>query len=302
MGRPQPALRTTASITTAAVLLTGAALGAAPAAGAAPATAPASAASAPGLTFDDIPGSGGITPQGQCRQHPPERRPATKHPAHRASRPAGPCRRSSTSPRPRSSPTPATSWSVTTSAASGSPAGRSRWRVHRTSPTPPRSSTGRWPTPRPTRTRSAWRGQSYGAGISLLAAAHDKRIKAVAALSGWADLIDSIYSGRTQHLQAAALLGGAGLITGRPSDELQQILKDFLASNLAKEPEMIAWGNKRSPATYLDQDQRQRRRHHDGQRLGRHDLPAQPVRHVLREAHRPQAAGVPPRRPRHRRG
>lgn len=28
-------------------------------------------------------------------------------------------------------------------------------------------------------------GVSYGAGISLLAAAHDKRIKAVAALSGW---------------------------------------------------------------------------------------------------------------------
>ncbi|MFC7303161.1 CocE/NonD family hydrolase [Streptomyces monticola] len=95
-------------------------------------------------------------------------------------------------------------------------------------------------------------GVSYGAGISLLAAAHDKRIKAVAALSGWADLIDSIYSGRTQHLQAAGLLGGAGLLTGRPSAELKQTLKDFLASNLDKEDEMIAWGSKRSPATYLD--------------------------------------------------
>ncbi|WP_327352304.1 alpha/beta fold hydrolase [Streptomyces sp. NBC_01304] len=95
-------------------------------------------------------------------------------------------------------------------------------------------------------------GVSYGAGISLLAAAHDKRIKAVAAMSGWADLIDSIYSGRTQHLQAAALLGGAGFLTGRPGPELQQTLKDFLGSNLAKEQEMIDWGKKRSPATYLD--------------------------------------------------
>ncbi|MEU3301728.1 alpha/beta fold hydrolase [Streptomyces sp. NPDC006678] len=95
-------------------------------------------------------------------------------------------------------------------------------------------------------------GVSYGAGISLLAAAHDKRVRAVAALSGWGDLIDSIYSGRTQHLQAAAMLGGAGYLTGRPSAELQQILKDFLGSNLAKEDEMIAWGKKRSPATYLD--------------------------------------------------
>ncbi|MEU0371391.1 alpha/beta fold hydrolase [Streptomyces sp. NPDC006283] len=96
-------------------------------------------------------------------------------------------------------------------------------------------------------------GVSYGAGISLLASAKDKRIKAVVALSGWADLIDSIYSGRTQHLQAAALLSGAGYLTGRPSDELQQIMSDFLTSNLAKEQDMIEWGRKRSPATYLDE-------------------------------------------------
>lgn len=96
-------------------------------------------------------------------------------------------------------------------------------------------------------------GVSYGAGISLLAAAHDKRIKAVTALSGWADLIGSIYSGRTQHLQAAGLLGGSGELTGRPSAELRGILDDFTHSNLEKEDEMIAWGKKRSPATYLDQ-------------------------------------------------
>ncbi|MFI8962313.1 alpha/beta fold hydrolase [Streptomyces sp. NPDC053493] len=95
-------------------------------------------------------------------------------------------------------------------------------------------------------------GVSYGAGISLLTAAHDKRVRAVAALSGWADLIDSIYSGRTQHLQAAALLGGAGYLTGRPGPELRQILGDFLSSNLDKEDEMIAWGRVRSAATYLD--------------------------------------------------
>ncbi|MFD5797249.1 CocE/NonD family hydrolase [Streptomyces diastatochromogenes] len=96
-------------------------------------------------------------------------------------------------------------------------------------------------------------GVSYGAGISLLAAAHDKRIKAVAALSGWADLIDSIYSGRTQHVQAGALLDGAGVITGRESPELREIFDNFYASNLTKEQEMIDWGRKRSVATYLDQ-------------------------------------------------
>ncbi|MFE2211652.1 CocE/NonD family hydrolase [Streptomyces canus] len=96
-------------------------------------------------------------------------------------------------------------------------------------------------------------GVSYGAGISLLAAAKDKRVKAVAALSGWADLIDSIYSGRTQHVQAGAVLDGASLVTGRQSAEIRQIFDNFYASNLSKEQEMIDWGKKRSAATYVDQ-------------------------------------------------
>ena len=96
-------------------------------------------------------------------------------------------------------------------------------------------------------------GVSYGAGISLIAAAHDKRIKAVASLSGWADLIDSIYSGRTQHVQAGALLDGASLVTGRQSPEVRQIFDNFYASNLSKEQDMINWGKKRSAATYVDQ-------------------------------------------------
>ncbi|MGW1541515.1 CocE/NonD family hydrolase [Streptomyces sp. NPDC002309] len=96
-------------------------------------------------------------------------------------------------------------------------------------------------------------GVSYGAGITLLAAAHDRRVRAVAALSGWADMIESIYSGRTQHTQAVALLQGVGQLTGRPSPELQQVLKHFFASDLDKEPELLAWGRKRSPTAHLDQ-------------------------------------------------
>ncbi|MEV7521935.1 CocE/NonD family hydrolase [Streptomyces sp. NPDC091371] len=95
-------------------------------------------------------------------------------------------------------------------------------------------------------------GVSYGAGISLLASAHDSRVKAVVAMSGWADLIESIYSGRTQHLQAAAMLGAAGYLTGRPGPELQQILGDFLGSKLENEQAMIDWGKKRSAAEQVD--------------------------------------------------
>ncbi|MGP3951804.1 CocE/NonD family hydrolase [Streptomyces sp. 7N604] len=95
-------------------------------------------------------------------------------------------------------------------------------------------------------------GMSYAAGISLLAAGFDKRIKAVVAMSGWADLVDSIYSGRTQHVQAAGFLAGTGYLTGRPSPEFQRLIGQFLDSDIDDEAELIAWGRKRSPATYID--------------------------------------------------
>ncbi|MEU6865793.1 CocE/NonD family hydrolase [Streptomyces sp. NPDC046876] len=95
-------------------------------------------------------------------------------------------------------------------------------------------------------------GVSYGAGISLLASAHDARIKAVVALSGWADITESIYSGRTQHVQAAALLGAAGYLTGRPSPELRQVLADFAGSRLDREQQLIDWGRQRSASEQID--------------------------------------------------
>ncbi|MEU9300104.1 CocE/NonD family hydrolase [Streptomyces sp. NPDC048269] len=95
-------------------------------------------------------------------------------------------------------------------------------------------------------------GVSYGAGIALLASAHDPRVKAVVALSGWANLIESIYSGRTQHVQAAGMLGAAGFLTGRPGPELQSVLGDFLGSRLDREQQMIEWGKKRSASEQVD--------------------------------------------------
>lgn len=59
-------------------------------------------------------------------------------------------------------------------------------------------------------------GISYGAGISLLAAERDPRIKAVAALSGWADLEASLYSNRTVSQQ------GVGLLVRRRADRTRR--------------------------------------------------------------------------------
>ncbi|MFE9771987.1 CocE/NonD family hydrolase [Streptomyces sp. NPDC005931] len=95
-------------------------------------------------------------------------------------------------------------------------------------------------------------GVSYGAGISLLAAAHDSRVRVVAALSGWADLMAAIYPERTQSVQAAAVLDGAGLVTGRQSAELRRIFDELYASDLSREREIVEWGKKRSPRTHVD--------------------------------------------------
>ncbi|MEU9119944.1 CocE/NonD family hydrolase [Streptomyces sp. NPDC048506] len=93
-------------------------------------------------------------------------------------------------------------------------------------------------------------GLSLGGGLTLLGAAFDPRIKAVASLSGWGDLADSLYSGRTRHLQAAALLAAIQTPTGRRSPEFARMLADLYADRDL--PKVVAWARTRSPATYVD--------------------------------------------------
>ncbi|HEX7305963.1 CocE/NonD family hydrolase [Lentzea sp.] len=72
-------------------------------------------------------------------------------------------------------------------------------------------------------------GISYGAGQSLLAAATDKRVKAVAALSTWTDLARSLYPNSTVNKQAVEVLLAAGHLTGRPGpvlDEAEDAYRD----------------------------------------------------------------------------
>jgi dienelactone hydrolase len=92
-------------------------------------------------------------------------------------------------------------------------------------------------------------GVSYGAGISLIASAFDPRIRAVAALSGWTDLVESLYGAQTRRPQAVALLQVAGQLLGSPSAELNQILSDYWANRNIDA--IKAFARKRSAATYL---------------------------------------------------
>ncbi|MDI6102512.1 CocE/NonD family hydrolase [Actinoplanes sp. NEAU-A12] len=93
-------------------------------------------------------------------------------------------------------------------------------------------------------------GVSYGAGISLLGAAHDSRIRAVGVMSGWTDLVYSLYADSTRHRQSSGLLELAAQIVGRPSADLTDRMADFNAGRDVAQ--VMTWAKARSAATYLD--------------------------------------------------
>ena len=93
-------------------------------------------------------------------------------------------------------------------------------------------------------------GISYGSGISLLTAAADRRVRAVSAMSGWADLAASLYPNHTVSFQAVELLMGLGHLTGRPGPELRQAEADYRARNFDK---VLPIAPERSVSTKVDQ-------------------------------------------------
>ncbi|MFD6097157.1 alpha/beta fold hydrolase [Nocardiopsis flavescens] len=92
-------------------------------------------------------------------------------------------------------------------------------------------------------------GISYGGGISLLTAAEDDRIRAVASLSGWADLQESLYPGGTVDVQSAELLLGAAALTGRKGETLQNVERAYRRGDIGPALDMAP---DRSAATKVD--------------------------------------------------
>jgi putative CocE/NonD family hydrolase len=93
-------------------------------------------------------------------------------------------------------------------------------------------------------------GLSYGGGISLLAAAKDPRIRAVASMSGWADLAESMAGGRTRRAQSTFFLQAVARIVGRPSAEMTQVLDDYWADRNTEYREQ--WARARSARHSVD--------------------------------------------------
>eukprot|EP01012_Entosiphon_sulcatum_P003310 TRINITY_DN11008_c1_g2_i1.p1 TRINITY_DN11008_c1_g2~~TRINITY_DN11008_c1_g2_i1.p1 ORF type:complete len:552 (-),score=112.08 TRINITY_DN11008_c1_g2_i1:213-1868(-) len=105
---------------------------------------------------------------------------------------------------------------------------------------------------RPDPDRVGMAGISYGAGLSLLGAAHDPRVKAVVAMSGWESLMNALYGGDTVNLVWGTLLVDTGAIhgIGREPPYLKQIWASLKAhQNISG---ITEWAVPRSPRTYLD--------------------------------------------------
>lgn len=96
-------------------------------------------------------------------------------------------------------------------------------------------------------------GISYGSGISLIGAAQDGRIKAIAALSTWGSLEQALYGNQTPHLVWGSLLDIAGDLTGNPDPIIKQYWTDIKNQNLAAIPEIREWTLGRSPLSYVEQ-------------------------------------------------
>ncbi|WP_374594171.1 CocE/NonD family hydrolase [Aquabacterium sp.] len=92
-------------------------------------------------------------------------------------------------------------------------------------------------------------GISYGAGISLLAAERDPRIKTVAAFSGWANLEDELYPQDTPNKSNVNLLVGVAPLGGRLSDEVTNLSNELLNPDTSQQraEDIKAWARVRSP-------------------------------------------------------
>jgi len=103
----------------------------------------------------------------------------------------------------------------------------------------------------------AWLGVSYGAGIGLIGAAHDARIKTVVALSGWGNLTSALYPHASPDRVWTELLIQSGRMTGREDanasdlDDLAHTWSDLETHrNVSR---VVAWADARSAASYAHQ-------------------------------------------------
>lgn len=97
-------------------------------------------------------------------------------------------------------------------------------------------------------------GISYGAGLSLMALAQDKRIKTAVAFSGWANMVDQLYAGNSANITWSNILNLAGAVAGRRDPSVDANIKTLNNPNStqAEIAALMAWAAPRSPTYYLN--------------------------------------------------
>ncbi|QTD45678.1 CocE/NonD family hydrolase [Ottowia testudinis] len=98
-------------------------------------------------------------------------------------------------------------------------------------------------------------GISYGAGMSLLASARDKRIRALAALSGWGNLSDQLFGNQVPNPTWTAVLLGSGQLLGRMDPAVVSMSRETLNPDATPEQAAaaMAWAVPRSPSAVVNQ-------------------------------------------------
>ncbi|WP_079253848.1 alpha/beta fold hydrolase [Endozoicomonas arenosclerae] len=96
-------------------------------------------------------------------------------------------------------------------------------------------------------------GISYGSGISLLGAAQDERVKAVAAMSSWGSLVDALYGNQTPRLAWAEILTLTAELRGNPDPVIAENWDIIKNQQLSRIPEVLEWAEVRSPINYVEQ-------------------------------------------------
>lgn len=99
-------------------------------------------------------------------------------------------------------------------------------------------------------TRLGMAGVSYGAGISLMALAHEERIRTAVAMSGWGNLEQALYGKETIREVWLNLLLVSGKLLGRLDPEVgvqARRLRNNVDADVAR-----AWAAERSPLSYVD--------------------------------------------------
>ncbi|HSH04328.1 MAG TPA: CocE/NonD family hydrolase [Anaerolineae bacterium] len=94
-------------------------------------------------------------------------------------------------------------------------------------------------------------GISYGAGLSLLGAAHDSRVKTVMAMSGWGDVGEALFAQETPRLVWGGILVGSGYLLG----DMDPVIADHYTNILTHTDvdDTLAWAALRSPVNYVNE-------------------------------------------------